>query len=105
MTEEQKKAIDACKDQAAQKEGFENWLKAQDEYYTERDVTSLEHTMDRAMKLYGEQCRKEGAYEAISVISDAISDFDEMAPRYDKKRVADVHDFLADSFDKLTAQA
>jgi hypothetical protein len=56
MTPEEKKAIDACKDQAAQKEGFENWLKAQDEYYTERDVTSLEHTMDRAMQLYGEQC-------------------------------------------------
>jgi hypothetical protein len=59
MTESEKTAIDACKDQAAQKEGFENWLKAQDEYYTERDVTSLEHTMDRAMQLYGEQCRKD----------------------------------------------
>ena len=68
------------------------------------NVPYLDHYIRRAMQLYGEQREKEGAEKAISVISDAVAYLDEMAPAY-YKNVDWVHDFLKDSFDKLTAQA
>jgi hypothetical protein len=113
MTEKQKKQIDACKDQAAKE--FDHFSFTR-KYIDFKDLSNtsyayghpkynLPQVIDRAMQLYGEQCRKEGAEEPISVISDAIGDLDEMAPRYDKKRVEGVHEFLSDSFEKLTAQA
>jgi hypothetical protein len=50
MTEEQKKAIDACKDQAAKKLGYNDLS----------GTYILQEIGDLAMQLYGEQCRKEG---------------------------------------------
>ena len=97
MTSEQKKAIDACKDQAAQEIQYESW----DDMVKRTSKKMIASRAHRAMQLYGEQCRKEGAEKAISAISDAVADLDKMAPAY--KNVAGVHDFLKDSFDKLTA--
>jgi hypothetical protein len=62
MTTEQKTAIDACKDQAAgehlNKDGFP--------FLTYKEARQQvagfinDEIVDRAMQLYGEQCRKEG---------------------------------------------
>ena len=63
MTSEQKKAIDACKDQAAKEfpdpllltRNFDSW----EEATLTLSVTNFEHVVYRAMQLYGEQCAKE----------------------------------------------
>lgn len=61
MTEEQKKAIDACKDQAAQEFHYESFPRLIE--YVGNDPGAAKEVatiMTRAMQLYGDQCRKEG---------------------------------------------
>lgn len=62
MTEEQKKAIDACKDQAAQKAGYKDWS----DLYSNTHALKREDYYIVAMKIYGDQCRKEGFDDGYS---------------------------------------
>jgi len=62
MTSEQKKAIEACKDRAAKEasvgfENFEHLLECVKRYGFEY-WDHLKTIEDRAMQLYGEQCRE-----------------------------------------------
>lgn len=66
MTEEQKKAIDSCKDQAAQEfpdplHGTSNFDSWEDAIIT-LSVTNFEPVVTRAMQLYGEKMFEEGRY-------------------------------------------
>lgn len=56
MTEEQKKAIDACKDQAAVESGYRNFPRYNN-YHPE--PSNSDAVITRAMQLYGEQCQSE----------------------------------------------
>jgi hypothetical protein len=54
MTSEQKKAIDACKDQACLE------LPGNNKNWESTWINTKMNVIDRAMQLYGEQCREEG---------------------------------------------
>src|SRR5215204_3718407 len=60
MTSEQKKAIDACKDQAAQEKGFDSYSHFEQarrgKTFYHSDRTEIEY---RATQLYGEQCHND----------------------------------------------
>lgn len=78
MTSEQKKAIDACKDQAAKELSKGFWKRWDDFIHDARNrvdwVTMFVKYSDRAMQIYGEQCRKEGYEDGkASLYDDGIS--------------------------------
>jgi hypothetical protein len=67
MTSEEKTAIDACKDQAAQKLSKGFWQRWDDFIHDARNradwIKKFNEYSDRAMQLYGEQCRKNEVQE------------------------------------------
>jgi len=82
MTSEQKKAIDACKDQAAKE--WSKYLPYEDFETAEQYASSsaLKEISNLAVQLYGEQCRKEGAimnlqaFEHIDYIMENVPEYD-----------------------------
>lgn len=109
MTKEQQESIDACKDQAAKE--IDNRLSGGkyrdfDHVLFSATVAETIRAIDRAMQLYGEQCRKEAIKDKdfiLSSIETALSvgeiHFEACALSKGAKKK------LLEAKEKLTAQA